>query len=84
MCAYAQQGHVFGRVSLNNRLFSALLLEFLQLGVFFYFLTEFNNLQHGLFCLASCNGTIHAFPNKAPLHLKHFLLSFNGTPHPLG
>ena len=52
MCTYAQQGYVFGRIGLcmyvcifvyvKNRLFSVLLLENLQLIVFYYFSLSLN------------------------------------------
>ena len=52
-------------MSTKIRLLSALLLDNLQLSVFYYFLTEFKCLQYGLLCPASCtDGAIHAFLNK--------------------
>ena len=50
-------------------------------------LFEFKCLQCGLLCPASyTDRAIRAFPNitRRPLAPKCFLLSFNGTPHPLG
>ena len=49
-------------------------------------LLKFICLQCGLLCAASCTDrAVHAFPNKMrrPPGSKYFLLSFNGTPHPL-
>ena len=68
--------------STKSRLFSVLPLENLLLSAFYYmyFLTEVKHLQCGLLCPASCTDrAIHSFPNKT----EYYLLSFNGTPHPL-
>ena len=71
-------------VDKKNRLFSALLLANILLSVICCLLFEFKHLQCGLLCPASCTDrAIHAFPNR-PLNPEYFLLSFNGTPHPLG
>ena len=70
----------------KNRLFSALPFENLLRVIFACMLFEIKCLQCGLLHTASCTDrAIHAFPNKVqrPLAPKYFLLSFNGTPHPL-
>ena len=72
-------------MSTKTRMFSALPLKNF-LGVFYYFLTC---LQCGLLHPASCcrqsNSCFFQIRCGAPsLALNHFLLSFNGTSHPLG
>ena len=71
----------------KNRLFSALSLANILLSVICCLLFEFKHLQCGLLCPVNCTDrAIHAFPNKMqrPLDPEYFLLSFIGTPHPLG
>ena len=70
-----------------KKLFSAFPLENPLLSITYCLLFENKRLLFGLLRPASCSdGTIHAFHirHKALLALKYFLLSFNGTPHPLG
>ena len=67
----------------KNRLFSALLLANILLSVICCLLFEFKCLQCGLLHPPSCTDrAIHAFPGKTQAP-GYFLLSFNGTSHPL-
>ena len=73
--------YVYTYMSTKNRLFSALPLENLQLGVNFCLLFKFKRLQCGLLRPASyTDRVIHALPNKTrkspwPRNI-YFLLSF--------
>ena len=60
LCAYAQQGYAFGRISLyiilwpKTNLFGALPFKKILLSVLYYLLVEFKCLQSGFLRPASC------------------------------
>ena len=72
---------------LHKNFLAALIPETFLLSVICCLLFQFKCLQCGFLSPVSCTDkAIHAFSNKTqrPLVVKYFLLSFNGTPHPLG
>ena len=95
LCTYAQQSYAFGCISLcmyKNWLFSTLRLENILLSVFYYFLTEFNASSVACFIQRAVQIEQFVLFQVIKMQLRplpwlqniNFLLSLNGTPHPLG